>query len=89
MRHVNGRDNLLTLANHNAPVCVECKGCGHRGTADKETLEAFGNTFPNGNMTTLRSFKYVCHKCRGREVELFVPHNRQAAVDWVQRLSGE
>lgn len=75
--------NLHTLSNANAPVCIRCTACGHRGCADRDILEAMGNTSMHGNMTLLTSFRYVCTQCGGRAVELLVPHNRAAAVAWV------
>jgi len=70
---VVGNHNLHTLEAYNAPVCVLCKACGHRGTVHGITLRRLGGV-THGNMTPLRHYKYVCTACGSREHELYLTH---------------
>lgn len=72
------RPNLHTLNMSDAPACLECTDCGHRGLLSVEQLAPH----MEHNMQELRSLvgRLVCTDCESRNAKIQVPVNLAEAM---------
>jgi hypothetical protein len=64
---MTGVGPTYSLPNSGLPLCVACRGCGHRAAVPPEVVGA-----ARGDMKELRELKLKCSLCLAKDYEAFV-----------------
>jgi hypothetical protein len=73
--------NLHTVHMSGGWLALECRSCKHRTVLEENKWrDVEGRAYIHrGNMQSIESLKFVCSKCKSRDIKWLIPHSWEDA----------